>query len=135
MTATLASPIEQCLQALCRAIAADPAILQAREQAEAFLADEGAVSLYREVMNLGRNLEQRHRSGETITTDEVGAFEVMQEKADANDLIRAFADAQETLQTVATTVNAYVTKTLEKGRLPDASELSSGGCGEGCGCH
>ena len=135
MTATLANSIERSLQALCETIAADPGVLTAREQAEAFLADEDAVSLYRDVMNLGRSLEQRHRSGETITTDEVGAFEVMQEKADANSLIRAFADAQETLQTVATTVNAYVTKTLEKGRVPAAAEMSSGGCGEGCGCH
>lgn len=135
MTATLASPIEQSLQALCEAIATDPSIRTARDQAEAFLADDASVSLYRDVMNMGRTLEQRHRSGEAIADHEVSVFEDLQEKADANDLIRAFAGAQETLQTVASTVNAFVTKTLEKGRVPAPEEMSGSSCGAGCGCH
>ena len=49
--------------------------------------------------------------------------------------IQSFNEAQDVLQTIASTVNTYVTKTLEKGRVPAAEELSSGGCGEGCGCH
>lgn len=132
---TLAPSIEESLKALCQAIAAEPAVRTARDQAEAFLADDAAVSLYRDVMNLGRTLEQRHRNGETITADEVDTFEDLREKADAHDGIQAFNDAQDVLQAIANTVNTYITKTLEKGRVPAAEELSSGGCGAGCGCH
>lgn len=135
MTATLATPIEQSLQALCHAIATDPGVLAAREQAEAFLADDQAVGLYRDMMNLARLLEDRHRAGEDIADDEVRVLDDLQEKADANELIRTFQTVQDTLQNVASTVNAYVTKTLEKGRVPAPEEMVSGSCGTGCGCH
>jgi len=134
MIDTLAPTIEQSLQDLCQAIAADPEILAARENAEAFLADESAVAMYREVINLSNALEKRHRSGETISESEVSAFEELQEKADSHDLIRSFNEAQGTLQKVATMVNSYVTKTLEKGRVATAEDFPKG-CGEGCGCH
>ncbi len=63
-------------------------------------------------------------------------FQELQSKADADDTIQAFTSAQETLQEVAQHVNAFVTKTLEKGRVPTLDEVvGSGGCGEGCGCH
>lgn len=137
MTATLTPSIEETLKALCEAIAAEPSVRTARDQAEAFLADDQAVSLYRDVMNMGRTLEHRHRSGETITADEVNTFEDLREKADSHEGIQSFNAAQEVLQAIASTVNTYVTKTLEKGRMPATEELSSGGCcgGGGCGCH
>jgi cell fate (sporulation/competence/biofilm development) regulator YlbF (YheA/YmcA/DUF963 family) len=131
----LAHSIEESLLSLCRAIAAEPAVQSARDRAEAFLADDGAVSLYRDVMNMGRTLENRHGSGESITTDEVNAFEDLRDRASADSRIRAFNEAQDALQAIATAVNTYVAKTLEKGRVPAPEELSSGGCGSGCGCH
>jgi cell fate (sporulation/competence/biofilm development) regulator YlbF (YheA/YmcA/DUF963 family) len=131
----LAHSIEESLLSLCRAIAAEPAVQSARDRAEAFLADDGAVSLYRDVMNMGRTLENRHGSGESITTDEVNAFEDLRDRASADSRIRAFDEAQDALQAIATAVNTYVAKTLEKGRVPAPEELSSGGCGSGCGCH
>ncbi|HSI63622.1 MAG TPA: YlbF family regulator [Candidatus Saccharimonadia bacterium] len=132
---SLAPSIEDHLVALCQAIAAEPSVRTARDQAEAFLADDQAVSLYRDMMNMGRTLEQRHRQGESITPDEVNTFEDLRDKADSHDGIRAFNDAQDVLQAIATAVNTYVTKTLEKGRVPAAEEVSSGSCGAGCGCH
>lgn len=135
MTATLTPSIEENLKALCQAIASEPSVRSARDQAEAFLADEQAVSLYRDVMNMGRSLEQRHRAGETISPDDVNTFEDLREKADSHDGIRSFNEAQDVLQTIATAVNTYVTKTLEKGRVPAPEEISSGSCGAGCGCH
>lgn len=135
MSATLAPSIEENLMALCRAIAAEPSVQNARERAEAFLADDAAVTLYRDVVNLGRTLETRHRNGEAITDDEVTAFDDLRDKADAHPGIQAFNGAQDVLQAIATAVNTYVTKTLEKGRVPAAEEMSSGGCGTGCGCH
>lgn len=131
---TLAPAIEENLLALCQAIAAEPSVRFARDRAEEFLGDEAAVSLYRDVMNMGRALEQRHRSGESITADEVNTFEDLREKADSHSRIQAFNEAQDVLQTIANAVNAYVTKTLEKGRVPATEEMASGCCGGGCGC-
>jgi cell fate (sporulation/competence/biofilm development) regulator YlbF (YheA/YmcA/DUF963 family) len=131
----LAPSIEESLKALCQAIAAEPSVRSARDQAEAFLADDGAVALYRDVMNMGRSLETRHRKGETITEDEVSSFEDLRDKADAHDGIRAFNEAQEVLQNIANSVSTFVSKTLEKGQVPADDELDSGGCGSGCGCH
>ena len=134
---TLAFPaIEAKLSDLCTAIVANPEVLSARERAEAFLADEDAVGLYREVITMGRSLEQREHEGAEIANDDIRAYEELQGKADAHDGIRAFSEAQLVLQGVANLVNGFVSKTLEKGRVPTNEEvLGGGGCGEGCGCH
>jgi len=141
MTATEPSTIDARILELCQAITEDSAILHARDQAEAFLADEDAVAIYRDLMNTGNRLDRRHRAGEAIADEEIAAYEDLQAKAEAHDGIRAFNQAQQTLQEVANKVNAYVTKTLEKGRIPAPEEvMSSGGCcggsgGGGCGCN
>jgi cell fate (sporulation/competence/biofilm development) regulator YlbF (YheA/YmcA/DUF963 family) len=87
-------------------------------------------------MTLGRTLEQRHRGGQKLDTNEVNRFQDLQDQADAHEGIQAFVAAQDVLQQVANHVNGFVTKTLEKGSVPTAEEVfGAGGCGEGCGCH
>lgn len=136
MNAAIDPVIASHIEALCAAIAADPEVQAARNQAETFLADEGAVSLYRDVMTLGRSLEQRHRSGAEMEPSEVSRFQSLQDQADANEVIQRFMAAQDLLQDVANKVNGFVTKTLEKGRVPTHDEVfGQAGCGEGCGCH
>jgi cell fate (sporulation/competence/biofilm development) regulator YlbF (YheA/YmcA/DUF963 family) len=136
MNAAIAPAIASHIEALCAAIAADPDVQSARNNAETFLADEKAVELYRDVMTLGRSLEQRHRSGAEMEPQEVSRFESLQEQADANDTIQSFMAAQDLLQDVANKVNGFITKTLEKGRVPTHDEVfGQAGCGTGCGCH
>ncbi len=136
MNAAIAPAIASQLEALCAAIAADAEVKAARDQAETFLADEQATALYRDVMNLGRSLEQRHRSGQKLDPAEVSKFQDLQDQADAHEGIQSFVAAQDLLQEIANQVNGFVTKTLEKGRVPSAEEVfGQGGCGEGCGCH
>ncbi|MES2735431.1 MAG: YlbF family regulator [Verrucomicrobiota bacterium] len=136
MNAAIDPVIASHIEALCAAIAADPEVQAARNQAESFLADEGAVSLYRDVMTLGRSLEQRHRSGAEMEPSEVSRFQSLQDQADASEVIQSFMAAQDLLQDVANKVNGFVTKTLEKGRVPTHDEVfGQAGCGEGCGCH
>jgi cell fate (sporulation/competence/biofilm development) regulator YlbF (YheA/YmcA/DUF963 family) len=136
MNAAIAPAIASHIEALCAAIAADPDVQSARNNAETFLADEKAVELYRDVMTLGRSLEQRHRSGAEMEQQEVSRFESLQEQADANDTIQSFMAAQDLLQDVANKVNGFITKTLEKGRVPTHDEVfGQAGCGTGCGCH
>lgn len=136
MTVALAPAIASKIEALCAAIAADAEVQSARDRAETFLADEQAVALYRDVMTLGRTLEQRHRSGQKLEAEEISRFQELQDKADAHEGIQAFVAAQDVLQEVATQVNGYVAKTLEKGSVPTHDEVfGQKGCGEGCGCH
>lgn len=133
--ATIAT-IEDHLQNLCEAIAADEEVQAARASAEAFLSDEAAVNLYREVATTSHELEKRHRAGQVISDEEVAAYEELQNRADSHAGIQSFQEAQGVLQRIANMVNKHVTKTLEKGRVPTAEEMaSSGGCGTGCGCH
>ncbi len=128
--------IEEKIQELCAAIVADDEVQEARNTAETFLADEAAVGVYRQVAMAGRELEKKQRSGIQLTDEEIEAFNELQEKAEANPAVKSFQEAQQTLQDVAELINAWVTKTLEKGRVPTEEEVfPSGGCGEGCGCH
>lgn len=121
---------------LCEALVADGDVQNARQQAEAFLADESAVSLYREMANLGRALHQKQHHDEEPTAEEVGHFNSLQDRCESNPVISGFLGAQDILSGVAEAVNAYVGKSLESGRVPSPEELvKKGGCGEGCGCH
>lgn len=135
------STIEEKLNDLCAAIASDAEVTAAREQAEAFLADEDAVALYREVAQTQHALHHKKHAGETITQGEIQTFTALRNQADAHPLVRQFSEAQETLQGIANLVNGFVTKTLEKGRVPTQEEVFSaesgccgGGGGGGCGC-
>jgi hypothetical protein len=51
-----------------------------------------------------------------------------------NPVARGFLDAQEAMHGIRETINSFVSKSLELGRLPEAGEME-GGCGHGCGCH
>jgi cell fate (sporulation/competence/biofilm development) regulator YlbF (YheA/YmcA/DUF963 family) len=135
MTAT--PTIETRIQELCEAIVADEEVCNARDQAEAFLADADAVTLYREMATMGRALHRKQHDGEEPSVIEARQFEDLQNRCDAHPAIVAFVEAQQVLQGIAETVNGYVTKTLEKGKVPTEEEVwgKSGGCGEGCGCH
>jgi cell fate (sporulation/competence/biofilm development) regulator YlbF (YheA/YmcA/DUF963 family) len=85
-----------------------------------------------------QELHHKQHGGEKITDAEINAFTLLRDQAEANPLVKQFNDAQETLQGIANMVNGFVTKTLEKGRVPTQEEVfgaSSGSCGTGCGCH
>lgn len=115
---------------------ADSELQKARQQAETFLADEGALRLYREMASLGRELHQKQHHGEEPSEEEAGRFEQLEDDCSSHPVISQFLQAQETLGNVAELVSAYVGRTLESGRVPAAEEMvKKGGCGEGCGCH
>ncbi len=136
MSSSLPATVASRLNELCAAIADAPEIRSAREQAEAFLADDEAVGLYREMMTLGNRLHQIHHAGGEVEDAEVGRFESLRDRSEAHAGIQAFQEAQEVLQNVANFVNGFVTKTLERGKVPTHEEVfGSGGCGAGCGCH
>lgn len=128
--------IEERLQALCATIAADADVTAAREQAEAFLTDSEGVTLLRNLMTLSREMQHSQHHGEEIDNEDVQRLAELKHEADNHSGIRSFHEAQDVLQSIAEAVNGFVTKTLERGKVPTHEEVfGSGGCGTGCGCH
>ncbi|MBL9114947.1 MAG: YlbF family regulator [Verrucomicrobiaceae bacterium] len=128
--------IEERLKALCVAIAEDSELQGARSKAEAFLADEEGVDLYRELMTKSREMQHRQHDGEEIADEDVQELVELKHAADHHAGIKSFHEAQDVLQGVAEMVSAFVSKTLESGEVPTKEEvMNQGGCGEGCGCH
>jgi cell fate (sporulation/competence/biofilm development) regulator YlbF (YheA/YmcA/DUF963 family) len=129
--------VESRIQDLCEAIIADEEVSTAREQAEAFLADEDAVSLYRQMMTMGRQLHQKQHQGEAPTSAEDREFTDLQNRCDAHPAIASFVEAQQVLNGILESVQGYVSKTIEKGRMPTEEEVFGKGdcCASDCGCH
>lgn len=132
-----ASPLIQSkIIELCEALVADGDVQSARDKAETFLSDDAAMSLYREMATLGRSLHQKQHQGEEPGAEEISHFNALQDRCEANPVISGFLGAQKLLSGVAESVNAFVGKSLESGRVPAPEEMEKkGSCGEGCGCH
>ncbi len=132
-----ASPLIQSkIIELCEALVADGDVQSARDKAETFLSDDAAMSLYREMATLGRSLHQKQHQGEEPDGEEISRFHSLQDSCEENSVISDFLAAQKTLSSVAESVNAFVGKSLESGRVPAPEEMEKkGSCGEGCGCH
>jgi len=131
---TLESEITQKTKELCQTILDHPATKAARERIDNFLADQKAREQYEGVMAKGQELQQKQQQSVALTGKEISDFEKDRDALLRNPVARAFLDAQEELHQVHTSVSQYVSKTLELGRVPEESDLESGGCGHGCGC-
>lgn len=130
----LAASVQSKLEDLCRAILAEPAFESARLQVEQFLINDEARAQYVRVSEAGEHLHHKQSQGVDLSDGEVAEFEKERERLLGNPVARGFLDAQEQLQEIQASINKFVGKALELGRLPASDELS-GGCGHGCGCH
>lgn len=131
----LTTTVQNKLEELCRAILAEPSFEGARLRVEKFLIDDSARAQYVRVSEQGEHLHHKQTQGVELGEAEVAAFEKEREGLLSNPVARGFLDAQEELQELQKSINKFVSKTLELGRLPASEELSEGGCGHGCGCH
>lgn len=130
----MADSVQTKLEDLCRAILAEPGFEGARLQVEKFLINDEARAQYVRVSEAGEHLHHKQSQGVQLSETEVGEFEKEREKLLNDPVARGFLDAQEKLQGIQETINKFVGKTLELGRVPALEELG-GGCGHGCGCH
>ena len=81
----------------------------------------------------GQALNQKQQFSMPISNEEIADFETHRETLIKNPVARGFIDAQEELHKIQSSVNQYVTKTMELGRVPQEEDFGS--CGHGCGCH
>ena len=142
MSATVESPeLIGKVRDLCEAILSDPTYQRLMEQVEAFLNDDDAREQYRAASEFGQELQQKQRMGMELEAAEIALFEGQRDALFENPLIGNFLSAQRELSDMQSTLSAYVEKTIELGRVPEADEVanSGGGCcggggGGGCGC-
>lgn len=134
-TPTESAAVNQKTRELCQTILDQPEVKAMRRNIEVFMADEQARGQYEQLMDAGQKLQEQQESGTPLNQKEVDAFEALREGFLKNSVARGFLDAQDDMRRLQKTVTAYVSKSFELGRVPEESELDSGSCGHGCGCH
>ncbi len=131
---SLTPSVQNRLEDLGRAILSEPQFEGLRLRVEQFLINDEARAQYVRVSEQGEHLHHKQAQGVSLSDVEVAEFEQQREALMGNPVARGFLEAQEQLQEIQESINKFIGKTLELGRLP-ASEDLSGGCGHGCGCH
>jgi len=129
------SPVIQKTRELCQTILDEPNMQSIRRRIDAFMADEKSRTQYDGVVNKGQILQQKQQLSTPLTGEEIAEFEQHRDALMQNPVARDFLDAQDELHQVQQSIQQYVNKTLELGRLPTDQELAGDGCGHGCGCH
>ena len=128
------TPILQKTRELCQTILDQPNVRSIRERIDAFMGDQQARTQYDGLVSKGQALQQKQQMSVPLSGEEISDFEQHRDSLLHNPVARGFLDAQEELHEVQQSIQKYVNKTLELGRLPTEDELNAGGCGEGCGC-
>jgi len=135
MQTTQDSLITDKTRELCQAILDQPEMRSARQAIDKFVADESARSQYEKLMAKGQALQQKQHRSEQLSGEEIAAFEKERDTVLSNPVARGFLEAQEEMHHVHQSINQYVSKTLELGRMPTEADFAEeGGCGDGCGC-
>ena len=134
-TQTEENVITQKTRELCQAILDQPDVRSMRQRVAAFEADDKARGQYDVLISKGQTLQQKQQSGQSLDGTEIKDFERLRDAFVNNPVARGFLDAQEDMQKLQQSVVQYVTKTFELGRVPEESDMDSGSCGSGCGCH
>jgi cell fate (sporulation/competence/biofilm development) regulator YlbF (YheA/YmcA/DUF963 family) len=135
MQTTQDTAITEKTRELCQAILDQPNFRSARQRIETFVADDKARAQYEGLMAKGQALQQKQQRSQQLTGEEISQFEKEREALLGNPVARGFLEAQEEMHHVHQSINQYVSKTLELGRMPIAADFESEeGCGDGCGC-
>jgi len=119
---------------LCQTILQQPEVQAIRRRIDAFMGDEKSRSQYENLVNRGQALQEKQQNSVALTGEEIAAFEQDRDALLQNPVARGFLDAQEELHQVKSSVQKFVSKTLELGRLPTEDDLEGGCGGHGCGC-
>jgi len=137
MQTTQDSVITEKTRELCQAILDQPNLRSARQRIDSFVADDKARAQYEGLMAKGQALQQKQQRSQQLTGEEISAFEKDREALLNNPVARGFLEAQEELHHVHQSINQYVSKTLELGRIPTEADFEDehGSCGhDSCGC-
>lgn len=117
---------------LCEAIVASPEFQGIQERIDGFMGDEEAKSLFQQVNEKGTMLQSKQMQGGELSEEEIKDFEKERDSLLENPKARSFVEAQNEIQQIRDSVNKYVTRTFELGRIPEEGDMN---CGNGsCSC-
>lgn len=119
---------------LCEALLAEPEFHAIRLKLDQFMINDEVKGQYQELGERSEYLQHKQEQGLTLENSEIEDYEMRRNRFLENPVARGFMDAQKSLQEMQETVNRYVSKTIELGRVPESSDMESS-CGTGCGCH
>ena len=124
------TPILNKIRELCGVIAAQPDFAEIGRKIESFMNDPAARELYEKVLEHQERLASIQENGTDISDRDFALFEVERDKLVANPIARGFLEAQHSMREIRETVNKYVAKTFEVGRIPEVDDFDE--CGESC---
>lgn len=120
------------IRELCEALIEDDNVAAARQRVERFLADPAATASYANLVAKSEELQRKEMSGGTVTEEEGQEFEALRRSTLTEPAVQSFMEARGMLQEIESFIMAYVSRTLELGRIPRENELTSGNSGGGC---
>ena len=120
---------------LCQAIVDQPKMASIRQRIDVFLADATARAQFETVMSKGQTLQEEQGRGLQPDSIEIADFEKHRDVLLKNPVAQGFLGAREELHEIQHSIQKYVSKTLELGRVPTEADLGDGSCGGGCDCH
>jgi len=113
----------------------EPGMQALRQRIDDFMADEQTRSQYDGLIAKGQALQEKQQQSQPLSGEEISEFEQQRDSLLKNPVARGFLDAQQELHQVRESIQKYVSKTIELGRLPSEEELDSGCRGDhSCGC-
>jgi len=129
------SAITRKTRELCQMILDEPSMQALRQRIDTFMADEETRAQYDGLIAKGQVLQEKQQRSVALTGEEISDFEQQRDSLLNNPVARGFLDAQQELHQVQESIQKYVSKTIELGRLPSEEELSAGCCSDhSCGC-
>ncbi|HEV2318919.1 MAG TPA: YlbF family regulator [Verrucomicrobiae bacterium] len=134
----MSTMIEDKTRELCQTIVAQPQWTSIRNRIEAFMSDEAARGQFDAVNTKGRSLHERQHNGQPLNGQEIADFEKQRDALLQNPVARGFLEAQDELHEIQHSVQKYLSKTLQLGRVPTEADFKEdeGSCGHGgCGCQ
>ena len=134
METTTDNPVIEKTRELCETILGQPEFRAIRQQVDAFMNDEKAQEQYQSLSAKGEYLQHKQSQNLPLSGEEIAEYESHRERFFNNPVARDFVGAQQAIHKMQETVAQYVAKTYELGRIPNAEDLDSGGCGSGCSC-
>ena len=129
------SAITRKTRELCQMILDEPSMQALRQRIDTFMADEETRAQYDGLIAKGQVLQEKQQRSVALTGEEISDFEQQRDSLLNNPVARGFLDAQQELHQVQESIQKYVSKTIELGRLPSEDELCGDCCGDhSCGC-
>jgi len=129
------TPITRKTRELCQLILDEPSVQDMRQRIDTFMADAQTRAQYDGLITKGQALQEKQQQSLPLTGEEISDFEQHRDSLLKNPVARGFIDAQQELHQVRESIQKYISKTIELGRLPSEEDLDGGCCGDhSCGC-